>query len=206
MRNWKVAYEECLKHLKHTGGELAKIQADVGEYNRTEPLKVRERHSLLSELNAAKVEAETLCMSIYSRKYKTTSPNFGLCDSVAGVISQIDNMVAGVLEENEKLEAENAERVQKKRKRFLEKLKESGVKQYNISPMPGATEEQLLDDAISCISALPQINRNVELERDVKQLRAALTEIGSLEHVMKDRVWDVCEIVRTALAAIKKTK
>jgi hypothetical protein len=103
------------------------------------------------------------------------------------------------------VEAENAERVQAKRKRFLEQLKESGVKHYNISPMPGATEEQLLDDAISCISALPQITRNVELERDVERLRAALTEIGNLEHVMKDRVWDVCEIVRAALAVIKET-
>jgi hypothetical protein len=133
MRNWKVAYDESLKHLKMVGAELATV------------------------------------------------------------------------------EAENAERVQKKRKRFLEQLKESGAKHYNISPMPGATEEQLLDDAISCISALPQITRNVELERDVERLRAyAQRDIDCeynkcpVEDCVDCRYFNTLKSARKALASTQK--
>ena len=88
--------------------KLEQAESELAEYKRTEPLKIEERQSLLSELNVAKAEAETLCMAIYRRKYKTTSPDFELCDSVAGVISQIDNMVGGLFDENASLKAELA--------------------------------------------------------------------------------------------------
>jgi len=52
-----------------------------------------------AELKAAKAEADTLCIAIHQRHYKTTAPEFDLCDSVPGVISQIDNMVAGLFSE-----------------------------------------------------------------------------------------------------------
>jgi hypothetical protein len=60
------------------------------------------------DLGSAKTEAEALCMAIYRRKYKTTSPDFELCDSIAGVISQIDNMIGGLFDENASLKAELA--------------------------------------------------------------------------------------------------
>jgi hypothetical protein len=52
--------------------------------------------SNLNNLAEAKREAESLAMSLWEKYYKEESPNFELCDSVAGVISQIDNMTTGL--------------------------------------------------------------------------------------------------------------
>ena len=59
----------------------------------------------------AKREAEELAMAIWRDFYKDDSPNFELCDSTAGVLSQIDNMYAGLIEKFKKLQAQNAELV-----------------------------------------------------------------------------------------------
>ena len=48
----------------------------------------------------AKREAESLAMSLWQKWYKDDSPNFELCDSVAGVITQINNMTAGLVRED----------------------------------------------------------------------------------------------------------
>ena len=61
---------------------------------------------LLDRLEAADNEASTLALSLWKRHYKKDSPVFELCDSVAGIISQIDNMSAGI---SNSLEAANAE-------------------------------------------------------------------------------------------------
>jgi hypothetical protein len=52
-----------------------------------------------SELNEAKREAEDLANIMYKKYYAndTDAVPFELCDSVAGVITQIDNMVAGLV-------------------------------------------------------------------------------------------------------------
>jgi len=55
------------------------------------------------ETSMCKVESESLAMSLYSKHYKKEAPDFGLCDTPSGVITQIDNMVAGLSEENERL-------------------------------------------------------------------------------------------------------
>ena len=52
--------------------------------------------SHVSELADAKREAESLALSLWEKHYKEYAPNFELCDSVAGVISQIDNMTTGL--------------------------------------------------------------------------------------------------------------
>lgn len=49
------------------------------------------------KLLAAKIEAESLAMALWKKHYKDDSPDFSLCDSVAGVISQIDNMVCALV-------------------------------------------------------------------------------------------------------------
>ena len=65
--------------------------------------KIAERSE---ELEQAKSEANSLAMSIFNRHYKENSTvGFKLIDSVPGVISQIDNMTAGLFERIEKLEA-----------------------------------------------------------------------------------------------------
>lgn len=44
----------------------------------------------------AKIEVESLAMSMWKRFYRDESPTFELCDSVAGIMTQIDNMVTGL--------------------------------------------------------------------------------------------------------------
>ncbi len=52
--------------------------------------------ALEAELGVAMREASHLATGMWERHYKKDSPQFELCDSVAGIISQIDNMYAGV--------------------------------------------------------------------------------------------------------------
>ena len=48
------------------------------------------------ELEAASREAISLAESLHKQYYAEDSPLFELCDSVPGIISQIDNMVCGL--------------------------------------------------------------------------------------------------------------
>jgi len=58
-----------------------------------------------AELCKAKVEAETLATSIWRSEFQSSAPEWALCDTVAGVISQIDNMHAGVRGQRDKLQS-----------------------------------------------------------------------------------------------------
>lgn len=60
---------------------------------------------LLAEHDAAMREASVLAMSIWRSEFRNESPEFGLCDSPAGVISQIDNMFTGVRQQRDALAA-----------------------------------------------------------------------------------------------------
>ena len=53
-----------------------------------------------AENDAAMNEASTLALAIHRRHYLKSAPNFELCDSLSGIISQIDNMTTGLLNEN----------------------------------------------------------------------------------------------------------
>ncbi len=46
--------------------------------------------------DAAYTEARDLATVLHRVHYSTESPNFALCDSAAGIITQIDNMVSGL--------------------------------------------------------------------------------------------------------------
>ena len=58
------------------------------------------------EIDGARREARTLAAHIYDKHYKKDSPHFKLLDNTSGVISQIDNMVAGL---DTKLDSANSE-------------------------------------------------------------------------------------------------
>lgn len=60
-----------------------------------------------ARIDAGWREAESLAMALWRDHYKEASPDFELCDTVAGVITQIDNMAAGLSERIGALEAEN---------------------------------------------------------------------------------------------------
>ena len=69
----------------------------------------RQRDEAREQLRAARVESETLATSIWRAEYSAESPAWGLCDTVAGVISQIDNMYAGVRRQRDEARAEREE-------------------------------------------------------------------------------------------------
>lgn len=48
------------------------------------------------ERNDSMREASRLAISLYKTYYTQDSPNWGLCDTPAGVITQIDNMITGI--------------------------------------------------------------------------------------------------------------
>jgi len=68
----------------------------------------QEIESLRSELSDAKQEASTLAVALHRRHYKEESPQWELLDTVPGIISQIDNMTAGMSETIETLRSELA--------------------------------------------------------------------------------------------------
>lgn len=57
----------------------------------------------MRDLTLAEKEANSLAMHLAKTCYPEVK-NFGLCDSLPGVISQIDNMVMGCIERTEILE------------------------------------------------------------------------------------------------------
>lgn len=61
----------------------------------------RERDEAREELAEAKREAENLAKSIYRSEYSDNDTGWELLESVAGVISQIDNFYAGVREQRD---------------------------------------------------------------------------------------------------------
>lgn len=66
---------------------------------------------LKAELDKTMREASLLATAMHNDFYNKASPNFELCDSPAGVLTQIDNMYAGIREtlrnaENDRLRAE----------------------------------------------------------------------------------------------------
>ena len=70
---------------------------------------------LLAERDAAMREASELAMCIWRSEFRNESPEFELCDSPAGVITQIDNMFAGIRQQRNALIAriQTVERVEK---------------------------------------------------------------------------------------------
>ena len=49
------------------------------------------------QVDEANIEASNLAMFLFNKFYKGHSIGFELCDTPAGIISQIDNMVAGII-------------------------------------------------------------------------------------------------------------
>jgi len=58
---------------------------------------------LLNRHEEARREAEGLAVTLWSLHYRHCAPEFNLCDSVVGVITQIDNMTAGMVPSGRKL-------------------------------------------------------------------------------------------------------
>ena len=61
--------------------------------------------ALKAERDAAMREASELAMCIWRTEFQKLSPDFELCDSPAGVISQIDHMYAAMRSERDMMAA-----------------------------------------------------------------------------------------------------
>jgi hypothetical protein len=75
-RQAKEALRAYVNTLRHPNPEADKALADLQE-----------------DYRKAKVEAEQLAVWLWKKRYKDDAPKWGLCDSLAGVMTQIDNMV-----------------------------------------------------------------------------------------------------------------
>jgi len=55
------------------------------------------RPETTQDRDLAYIEASSLALSLHKKFYAEESPNFGLCDSTAGIITQINNMTCGLM-------------------------------------------------------------------------------------------------------------
>ena len=91
-----------INHFKHSNEKLREIANSLKDANVD---LVEENWRLSDELARARQEAEYLALTIYNKEYKDKpdAVPFELLDTVAGVITQIDNMYTGVRNERDQL-------------------------------------------------------------------------------------------------------
>lgn len=139
---------------------------------------LREGDGLKNELKAAYNEASTLALSLFKKDFSSEECDprrLVLCDSVAGIISQIDNMCAGLRKQRDEARAE------------ADRIKTQSIKEVTVSwegPLPsggggGKCEsnqyEQLRDQANALVKLrnedLKQINDlKAQRHRDLKTI------------------------------------
>lgn len=89
-------------------GEDALRCSEIAEQAKSKRMGIPSRLDMLAERDAAMREASELAMCIWRSEFRNESPEFELCDSPAGVISQIDNMFAGIRQQRDALAAQVA--------------------------------------------------------------------------------------------------
>ena len=100
------AEKAALMEVVGARGELIdELEAQLHEEQLIVKMKDIQMEQLKALLNSARREANGLAETIHRRFY-SANPEFELCDSVAGVITQIDNMVAGLFDRIAELEAQ----------------------------------------------------------------------------------------------------
>lgn len=80
--------------------------SESGHGGRFDPCEEYKR--LQEEDTLAGVEARSVAVAIWRRRYSKEAPNWTPLDTTAGVVSQIDNMAAGLMNDLSRVEAENA--------------------------------------------------------------------------------------------------
>ena len=105
---WSNVLKETCQRLERERDEAIRQREETNtsskyscDYNYEQKLKAeRERDEARELLRLASIEANALATSIQKSEYSDVN-DFELCDSVAGVISQINNMYAGVREQRD---------------------------------------------------------------------------------------------------------
>ena len=93
--------DEARKYIERQRLEIVRLNGATNHAGGT-PLKIalRERDEARELLRLSSIEANALATSIQKSEYSDVN-DFQLCESVAGVISQINNMYAGVREQRD---------------------------------------------------------------------------------------------------------
>lgn len=87
-------------------------RTDAASFSSRDPLELLqtsqqlERELAISLENQCKAQAEVVALAQAIHSRTDPYPEWAICDSVTGIISQINNMVGGVLDRAEKAEAE----------------------------------------------------------------------------------------------------
>jgi molecular chaperone GrpE (heat shock protein) len=76
--------------------QLSTTQAELEEWKENAKYNHNRAEAKKCELEKAHIEASSLALYMWKHHYKEESPCFSLCDSVAGIITQIDNMYTGI--------------------------------------------------------------------------------------------------------------
>ena len=97
-----LMYCACESNPLDSGNQTDRLESTINQLR-------AELDQEQNQIALCKLESETLAMSIYNKSYKDDSPNFELCDTPAGVLTQIDNMVAGLYQELEQVKKERDE-------------------------------------------------------------------------------------------------
>jgi len=93
--------------------EIKSLRKDRDEWERAARLndntldkKDKELDTLREVLAIAKEEATTLAVNIHRRHYKEEAPDWEVLETVSGIISQIDNMSAGLAQQIDTLRSQ----------------------------------------------------------------------------------------------------
>ena len=85
---------------------------EMEEYKYGDYVKYSDHQSRVKELEAererAYKDAGDLCLSLYKKHFYEEGNDFGLCDSIVGIISQLDNMSCSMVSQARVKELETA--------------------------------------------------------------------------------------------------
>ena len=86
--------EDILKH-----SELIELLNEIAQKDLSDESDISDHPCsiAISELEAARNEAAMLATALWKQYYKDEAPDWGLCDTPAGIITQIDNMTTGLV-------------------------------------------------------------------------------------------------------------
>ena len=115
-----------------------------------------------ADRDEGKREADRLATLLWESHYKDTAPGWKLLDTVSGVISQIDNMIAGIIAERDELRKE-VERLRRNTERFPDLM--ARIIEAKDEPL-----NPRIDRLITAMSKLSGYMHQYQWEADERQM------------------------------------
>ena len=108
IRDYEALNADTAMQLNKAKQRIAELESQLEKKQAILDQCFEQRDTAEAQLAEAREEAKALAVSLWIKHHRKDSPEFELCDSVAGIISQINNMVAGIIDKLEELEAQLA--------------------------------------------------------------------------------------------------